>query len=88
MFLNEVEEIMDVVEPTEFVKIVEPLFIQIARCVASPHFQVAERVSYFWNIDYIVNLMGDNVSVVLPIMFPPLCRNSKSHWNRFVLQKI
>jgi len=41
MFLNEIEEILDVIEPTEFVKIEGPLFTQIARCVSSPHFQVS-----------------------------------------------
>jgi serine/threonine-protein phosphatase 2A regulatory subunit B' len=40
MFLNEMEEMMDVVEPAEFVKIQEMLFLQIARCVSSQHFQV------------------------------------------------
>ena len=44
MFLNELEEIMDVMEPVEFVKVMQPLFRQIARCVSSPHFQV--RVYY------------------------------------------
>ena len=40
MFLGEIEEILDVIEPAQFVKIHEPLFKQIARCVSSPHFQV------------------------------------------------
>ncbi|XP_029806682.1 serine/threonine-protein phosphatase 2A 56 kDa regulatory subunit gamma isoform [Suricata suricatta] len=40
MFLNELEEILDVIEPSEFVKIMEPLFRQLAKCVSSPHFQV------------------------------------------------
>lgn len=40
MFLNELEEILDVIEPTEFVKIMAPLFKRIAACVSSPHFQV------------------------------------------------
>ncbi|KAJ1550148.1 Serine/threonine-protein phosphatase 2A 56 kDa regulatory subunit delta isoform, partial [Nowakowskiella sp. JEL0078] len=82
MFLNEIEEILDVVEPQEFGKIQVPLFQQISRCVSSPHFQVAERALYFWNNDYIINLIGDNASVILPIMFPSLYRNSKTHWNR------
>lgn len=82
MFLNEIEEILDVMEPTEFSKAVVPIFNQIARCVGSPHFQVAERALFLWSNDYIVNLMSDNVSVVLPIIFPALYKNSKSHWNR------
>ena len=40
MFLGEVEEILDVIEPSQFQKIQEPLFKQVARCVSSPHFQV------------------------------------------------
>jgi serine/threonine-protein phosphatase 2A regulatory subunit B' len=40
MFLGEIEEILDVIEPSQFAKIQEPLFRQISRCVSSPHFQV------------------------------------------------
>ena len=42
MFLNELEEILDVIEPAEFAKVREPLFKQLARCVSSPHFQVSK----------------------------------------------
>lgn len=42
MFLGEVEEILDIVDPAQFVKIQEPLFRQLARCVSSPHFQVSK----------------------------------------------
>ena len=45
MFLNEVEEVLDVIEPQEFVKIQEPLFKQIAKCVSSYHFQV-HKIDY------------------------------------------
>lgn len=43
MFLGELEEILDVIEPSQFVKIQEPLFKQIAKCVSSPHFQVSSK---------------------------------------------
>lgn len=43
MFLGELEEILDVIEPSQFVKIQEPLFKQIAKCVSSPHFQVSNK---------------------------------------------
>ncbi len=44
--------------------------------------QVAERALYLWNNDYVIGLINDNVQVILPIMFPSLYKNSKSHWNR------
>lgn len=40
MFLNEVEDIFEVMDPAEFAKVQEPLFHQLAKSVASPHFQV------------------------------------------------
>lgn len=84
MFLSEVEEILDVIDPAEFQKIQIPLFQQLARCINSQHFQVAERALYYWNNEYIVNLMSDNMAVILPIVFPALYQNSKSHWNRTI----
>ena len=49
MFLKEVEEILDVIEPAEFQKVMVPLFTQLARCVSSPHFQVSyNEHTYTW----------------------------------------
>ncbi|QSS76308.1 phosphatase 2a [Histoplasma capsulatum G186AR] len=84
MFLNEVEDIFEVMDPAEFAKVQEPLFNQLAKSVASPHFQVAERALYFWNNEYFCNLVTDNVETILPIMFAPLYENSKGHWNRTI----
>uniref|UniRef100_A0A0B7A8C1 Protein phosphatase 2A regulatory B subunit n=1 Tax=Arion vulgaris TaxID=1028688 RepID=A0A0B7A8C1_9EUPU len=85
MFLGEIEEILDVIEPSQFQRIEEDLFRQIAKCVSSPHFQVAERALYFWNNEYIMNLIEENSNVVLPIMFPALYRISKEHWNQTIV---
>ncbi|KAF5357777.1 hypothetical protein D9756_001631 [Leucocoprinus leucothites] len=84
MFLNEVEEILDVTDPSEFQKIQIALFTQLSRCINSQHFQVAERALLYWNNDYVVNLMSDNLAIILPIVFPALYNNSKSHWNRTI----
>ena len=46
MFLNEVEDIFEVMDPAEFAKVQEPLFNQLAKSVASPHFQVGNAISY------------------------------------------
>ncbi|XP_075530196.1 protein phosphatase regulatory B subunit well-rounded isoform X3 [Dermacentor variabilis] len=84
MFLNELEEILDVIEPAEFAKVMVPLFRQLARCVSSPHFQVAERALYYWNNEYIMSLVSDNAATLLPIVFPALYKNSKAHWNKTI----
>ncbi|XP_047429658.1 serine/threonine-protein phosphatase 2A 56 kDa regulatory subunit alpha isoform isoform X2 [Mugil cephalus] len=81
MFLGEIEEILDVIEASQFKKIQEPLFKQISKCVSNPHFQVAERALYFWNNEYILSLIEENIDKILPIMFGSLYRISKDHWN-------
>ncbi|PAV63103.1 hypothetical protein WR25_17342 [Diploscapter pachys] len=85
MFLGEVEEILDIIEPDQFKKIIDPLFKQLAKCVSSPHFQVAERALYFWNNEYILSLIEDTSAQVMPIMFPALYRISKEHWNQTIV---
>ena len=40
LFLNEVEEILEMIQSVEFSDVMQPLFTQVARCIGSPHFQV------------------------------------------------
>ena len=44
MFLGEIEEILDIIDPGQFVLVQEVLFKQLAKCVSSPHFQVGVAV--------------------------------------------
>ncbi|KAL5210651.1 hypothetical protein ABZP36_006274 [Zizania latifolia] len=84
MFLGELEEILEATQPAEFQKCMVPLFRQIARCLNSSHFQVAERALFLWNNDHIENLIKQNSRVILPIIFPALERNANGHWNQAV----
>ena len=72
MFLNEIEDIFEVIEPLEFIKVEVPLFVQLAKCISSSHFQVSEKVLSYWNNEYFLNLCIENAEVILPIIFPPL----------------
>lgn len=85
MFINEIEEILDVTDSIEFQKVMVPIFSKLAGCIVSHHFQVAERALYLWNNEYILNLMHENVNVIMPIMFKSLYTYSQQHWNRYCL---
>ncbi|KAI8150297.1 phosphatase 2A regulatory B subunit-domain-containing protein [Fennellomyces sp. T-0311] len=85
MFLNELEEILDVIDAYEFQRIMVPLFTKLSQCVSSSHFQVAERALYYWNNDYVVSLMAENMDAIMPIVFPALYKTSKAHWNKTIL---
>lgn len=72
MFLNEIEDIFEVMEPNEFIKIQIPLFAQLSKCISSPHFQVSEKVLCYWSNEYFLTLITENAEVVLPIIFAAL----------------
>ncbi|GMN39243.1 hypothetical protein TIFTF001_008472 [Ficus carica] len=84
LFLGELEEVLEATQSAEFQRCMVPLFRQIARCLTSSHFQVAERALFLWNNEHIVSLIAQNRIVILPIIFEALERNIQSHWNQAV----
>ncbi|TYH88175.1 hypothetical protein ES332_D01G170000v1 [Gossypium tomentosum] len=84
LFLGELEEVLEATQSAEFQRCVVPLFRQIARCLNSPHFQVAERGLFLWNNEHIVSLIAQNQLVILPIIFDALEKNIRSHWNQAI----
>merc|ERR1711920_1015957 len=84
LFLNNLEEMLEMTQPNEFLRLQEPLFRRLALCITCSHFQVAERTLFFWNNDYIVKLINQNRHVLFPMVIGALCRNSKQHWNSAV----
>eukprot|EP00250_Pteridium_aquilinum_P031370 c43502_g1_i1 orf=412-1971(-) len=81
LFLGELEEVLELTQPVEFQRCMIPLFKQLARCLNSLHFQVAERALFLWNDDHIVNLVAQNRHVILPLIFSALERNTSCHWS-------
>mmetsp|Transcript_20689 Transcript_20689/g.39327 ORF Transcript_20689/g.39327 Transcript_20689/m.39327 type:complete len:468 (-) Transcript_20689:261-1664(-) len=84
LFLNELEETLELTQPAEFYRMQDQLFRRIALCITCPHFQVAERTLFLWNNDYIVKLINQNRQALFPIVIGALYTNSKQHWNSAV----
>lgn len=84
LFLGELEEVLESTQAAEFQRCMVPLFRQIGRCLNSSHFQVAERALFLWNNDHIVSLIAQNRTVILPLIFEALEKNTQSHWNQTV----
>mmetsp|Transcript_65361 Transcript_65361/g.197315 ORF Transcript_65361/g.197315 Transcript_65361/m.197315 type:complete len:177 (+) Transcript_65361:3-533(+) len=84
LFLNELEETLELTQPTEFHRMQLPLIRRVALCITCPHFQVAERTLFLWNNDYIVKLINQNRHELFPIIIAALYQNSKQHWNSAV----
>lgn len=95
LFLNELEELLEIT-PTNYIEpILIPIFERLASCIRSPHFHVAERVLYLWNNDVIVNLINEYKYEIYPVLIKALsCNGKKLHWNptvhglSFVVNKV
>lgn len=84
LFLNQLEDMLEIIQPTEFRQVQEALFRRIALCITCPHFQVAERTLFLWNNDCFVRFVTDNRVILFPIVIKALYSNSQHHWNRAV----
>lgn len=81
LFLNEVDEILELTDKTEIQKIAIVLFTQIGKSIESPHFQVSERALFLLNNDNVAGCANELRHDILPVIYPTLARNSKGHWN-------
>jgi len=84
LFLTEIEDLLQVVEPEQFVVIQEMLFKKLTEAIVSPAFQIVEKVFQLWHHEYILNLIAANIEVILPIVFPSLYSTAKNHWNKAI----
>lgn len=87
LFLNELEEILELIGHEQVQRVHDPLFKILSKCLGSQHFQVSERTLFLWNNEHLVNsgcLSRQHAELILPVIFGPLFRNSLGHWNTTV----
>jgi len=76
LFLNELDELLDVVQPHHLGSMLVPLFRHLGKCINSPHFQVSERAIYVLNDQVIVRFITNHRHELLPVLTKALCSNS------------
>ncbi|RLN79915.1 hypothetical protein BBJ28_00023506 [Nothophytophthora sp. Chile5] len=84
LFLNELEEIIEMVQMEQFAAVLRPLFLRISLAVCSSHFQVSQRALYLWNNESLVRLVSARRAEILPLIFGALYRNCENHWHSTV----
>lgn len=84
LFLNELEEVLEMVGHEQLRELTTPLFDVLSKCVASDHFQVVERTLFLWNNEQLVQqgcLSKQYASLLLPRIVRALLVNAEGHWN-------
>lgn len=86
LFLNELEEVLELCRGEQLVQVQDSLFRLLAACLGSAHFQVAERALYYWNSEHLcVNVLSQSkAAIFLPYVFGPLSKSASGHWNQAV----
>lgn len=84
LFLNELEDLMELLEADVLDKLCVPLFSHLAQCLSSTHFQVQERSLYLWNNEHLVNvgcMSKQHCKQSLPQLYSALHKMAVGHWN-------
>eukprot|EP00040_Diaphanoeca_grandis_P031199 m.186229 g.186229 ORF g.186229 m.186229 type:complete len:475 (+) comp32259_c2_seq2:345-1769(+) len=81
MFLNEIDELIDVMEPSTFDELTPIIFKRVGKCCKSIHFQVAERSMYFFNNTKMIEQIETHHVELIPVLVPTLLHQQKSHWS-------
>ncbi|CAI5481611.1 unnamed protein product [Closterium sp. Yama58-4] len=92
LFLGELEEVLELTQPPEgdFRASNREMLLAhkgMPRLLCLQHrlcHWVAERALFLWNNDYIVTLVAQHRAAILPLVFPALERNARTHWNQAV----
>ncbi|KAK8803258.1 hypothetical protein WA158_000952 [Blastocystis sp. Blastoise] len=87
LFLNELEELCELIRPENIVDYEVQLFTRIKKCIKSEHFQVAERALFLWSnpaFAFIAVDNRENRQVIFPILFEALVNNANNHWHEAV----
>lgn len=88
LFINELEEILELLQEEQLEQIKGELFKLISSCLASQHFQVVERTLFLWNNETLCSqgcLSRKYTSELLPLIYSDLYEKSEHHWNQTVL---
>mmetsp|Transcript_85656 Transcript_85656/g.171461 ORF Transcript_85656/g.171461 Transcript_85656/m.171461 type:complete len:457 (+) Transcript_85656:88-1458(+) len=88
LFMNELEEILELLGEEQLEDLKGELFLLLANCVASQHFQVVERTLFLWNNETLCSqgcLSRRYTPELLPLIYGDLYEKSEGHWNATVL---
>lgn len=75
MFLNELEDLLDGLQPADVRSYCESLCRRLAKCIDSSCSQVVERTLYLWNSPAFDSLFvkdSQNLSILAPLVYKPL----------------
>ena len=84
LFLTELQELLEVCEPTSIAPLIPRLFKRIASCISGNHLHVADRAMCFFENDAFLNILKTFKEETFPLLVPVVCELAENHWHKIL----
>lgn len=84
LYLTELKEVLEVVDPAEMKHLVPRLFKRMIRCIAGENMHVCDRAMCYFENEYFLNIVRVYKDEVFPIMAPKINELAENHWQKLL----
>jgi serine/threonine-protein phosphatase 2A regulatory subunit B' len=88
MFLNELQEVLEVCELAKLEPLISKLFKRLVRCISGPQLQVADRAMCFFENDYFLGILRTYKHVTFPMVVPVIVELAETHWHKILQESL
>lgn len=86
LFLTELKEVLEIVDPQRIDYLVPKLFKRIMKCIGGENMHVCDRAMCFFENDYFLNILKQYKHQTYPIMVPKINNLAENHWQKVLLE--
>lgn len=84
LFLTELKEVLEVVDPKEMKHLIPKLFKRIIKCIGGENMHVCDRAMCFFENEYFLNIVKTYQDEVFPILVPKINELADNHWQKLL----
>ena len=84
LYLTELKEVLEVIDPKDMQQIVSKLFKRIIKCISGENMHICDRAMCFFENEYFLNIVRIYKEETFPIMAPKINELADNHWQKLL----
>lgn len=88
LFLTELKEVIEIIEPKSIEHLIQKLFKKIIRCIGGENMHVCDRAMCFFENEYFLNILRTYKDTTYPILVPVIVDLAKNHWHSILKESL
>ena len=80
LFIMELREVLEVIDPKDMQEVVSKLFKRIIRCISGENMHVCDRTMCLFENEYFLNIVKEYKEETYPILVPKIDQLATNHW--------